>query len=140
MIITILIIFICISKIVSWANNSNSYPVYYDRVGQLNSTQVKILCDTITPTTANGFSIDISSPGFNVIKAVSILPQLNTATLGSMPIIEIKSISTTTLVVNILTENSGTISILGTPVLSGAPMQFAASTSGIVLQVIVEGY
>lgn len=118
----------------------NSYPVFYDKNGQLTVNQIKIWGDSVTPNTANGYSIDISSAGFSVLKSVTVTPQLNTATVGSMPIVVIKSISTTAVVVNILTQNNATISILGINVLSGAPLQFAASVSGMTLHVQAGGY
>lgn len=118
----------------------NSYPVFYDKNGQINANQIKIWGDTVTPTTANGYSIDISSAGLSVLKSVTVTPQFNTATIGSMPIVVIKSQSPTAIVVNILTQNSATITILGISVLSGAPLQFASSLSGMTLNVQAGGY
>lgn len=118
----------------------NSYPVFFDKNGQLTANQVRVWGDTVVPTTANGYSINVSSAGFSTIKDVTITPQMNTATVGSMPIVVIKTVSTTAVVVNILTQNSAVVSILGINVLSGAPLQFAASTTGIVLHVKCVGY
>lgn len=118
----------------------NSYPVFYDKNGQLTANQIKIWGDTVTPTTANAYSIDISSAGFSVLKSVTVTPQFNTSTIGSMPIVVIKSISTTTVVVNILTQNNATVTILGINVLSGAPLQFASSVSGMTLHVQAGGW
>lgn len=118
----------------------NSYPVFYDKNGQLTVNQIKIWGDSVTPTTANAYSIDISSAGFSTVKSVTITPQLNTATVGSMPIVIIKSVSTTAIVVNILTQNNATVSILGINVLSGAPLQFASSVVGMTLHVQAGGY
>ena len=118
----------------------NSYPVFYDHNGQLVSNQVKIWADTTTPTSGSGFSIDISSAGFSVIKSATVTAQNNTAAIGSMPIVVIKSVSTTAIVVNIMEQNSATTTILGITVLSGSPLQLASSTSGFLLNVKVEGY
>lgn len=133
-------VIIILSFIIGWGNTHNSYPVFFDKNGQLVATQVKIWADTVTPTTGNAFSIDISSAGFSTIKAANVTAQFNTATVGSMPIVEIKSVSTTAVVVNILTQNNATVSILGINVLSGAPLIFASSTSGMILNVEVKGY
>lgn len=119
---------------------SNSYPVFYDKNGQMTGNQVKLWGDTVVPTTANGQAIDISSAGFSVIRDIQITPQLNTGTVSSMPVVIIKTISTTSVSVNILTQNNSTVSILGINVLSGTPLQFAASTTGIVLHVRVLGF
>src|SRR5882757_510736 len=119
---------------------SNSYPVFYDHLGQLTGNQVKIWADTITPTTGNGFSIDISSAAFTAIKSATITAQNNTASIGSMPIVVIKSVSTTAAVVNIMEQNSATTTILGITVLSGSPLQLASSTTGMLLNVKIEGF
>lgn len=118
----------------------NSNPVFFDKNGQCNSNQIKIWGDTVVPTTANGYVVDYSSAGFSSIRKVTITPQLNTATVGSMPIAVIKSFSTTSCTVNILTQNSAVISILGINVLSGAPLILASSTTGMILHVQVTGY
>jgi len=118
----------------------NSYPVFFDHNGQLTANQVRIWADTTTPTTGSGFSIDISSAGFSTIKSATVTAQNNTSSIGSMPIVVIKSVSTTAIVVNIMEQNSATTTILGITVLSGSPLQLASSTSGFLLNVKVEGY
>lgn len=117
----------------------NSNPVFYDHTGQLNNNQVKIWADTVTPTTANGYSIDISSAGFTSIKSATVTAQNNTVAVASMPIVVIKSVTTTAVIVYILTQNNATTTILGITVLSGSPMQLAASTTGMLLNVKIEG-
>lgn len=118
----------------------NSNPVFYDHNGQLTSSQVKIYADTVTPTTASGFSIPITSAGFSVIKSVSVTAQNNTGSIASMPVVVVQSVSTSAIVINILTQNNATTTILGITVLSGSPLQAAASTTGMLLNVHVEGY
>ena len=111
---------------------------FYNHAGLLEKP-VKVYTDTVSPNTANGYSIDISGAGFSSISSVGVNALLNTGTVASMPLVVIKSFSTTSVVVNILTQNNATVTILGINVLSGAPLQFAASTSGIVLHVQVIG-
>lgn len=118
----------------------NSFPVFYDHNGQLTSSQVKIYADTLTPTTASGFSIPITSAVFSVIKSVSVTAQNNTGSIASMPVVVVQSVSTSAIVINILTQNNATTTILGITVLSGSPLQAAASTTGMLLNVHVEGY
>jgi hypothetical protein len=117
----------------------NSYPVFYDKNGQLIANNVKIYADTVMPSSASGFSINISSAGFSTIKSVTITAQNNTASIASMPFVVIQSVSTSAIVCNILTQNNSTTTILGITVLSGSPMQLAASTTGMVLNVHIEG-
>lgn len=118
----------------------NSNPVFFDKNGQCTTNQIKIWGDTVVPTTSNGYTIDYSSAGFSSIRKISITPQLNTTTVGSMPLAIIKTFSTSSCTVNILTQNSAVVSIVGINVLSGLPLQFASSTSGIILHVQVTGY
>lgn len=139
-IIAFLSLIILTFVVVGWAGNSNSYPVFYDHNGQLTAGQVKIWADTITPTTGNAYSIDISSAGFSAIRSATVTAQNNTATIGSMPIVVIKTVSTTAIVVNIMQQNNATTTILGITVLSGSPLQLVSSTTGMLLQVHVEGF
>lgn len=111
---------------------------YYDQSG-LISQPIKVFTGTVSPNTSNGYSIDISGAGFSSISSVAVNALLNTGTVASMPLVVVKSVSTSAVVVNILTQNNATVTILGINVLSGAPLQFAASTSGIVLHVQVIG-
>lgn len=117
----------------------NSYPIFYDRNGQSLTNTIKVYSDTSMPTTSSGFSINISSAGFSTVKSVTITAQNNTSSIPSMPIVVIQSVSTTAVVVNILTQNNATVTILGIPVLSGSPLQLASSTSGMVLNVQITG-
>lgn len=133
-------IFIIGTCVVAWATEHfNSYPIFFDKNGQCTNGIIKIYADTSMPSTGNGFSIDISSAGFSSVKSVDVTAQNNTASVASMPIVIIKSYSTTAIVVNILSQNNSTTTILGITVLSGSPLQTIASTSGVVLHVRVVG-
>lgn len=117
---------------------TNSYPVFFDSHGQLTGNLIKIFGDTVTPTSST-FSIDISAAGFTTVKSVAVTAQMNTATVAVMPIIVVKTVTATAIVVNILTQNNAVVSIVGVNVLSGAPLIFASSTSGMLLNVQVQG-
>lgn len=116
----------------------NSIPVFYNKVGQMQYTQVKIWADTVTPT-SNQYTIDISSAGFTQIISATVSAQNNTSTVGSMPEVDIKSVSTTQVVVNIMTSNTSLVSVLGFSVLSGSGLIAAPSVSGFILNVKVFG-
>jgi len=118
----------------------NSNPVFFDKNGQCTANQIKIWGDTVVPTTSNGFSINYSTAGFTSIRKITITPQLNTSTVGSLPLAVIKDFNTTSCTVNILTQNNAVVSILGINVLSGAPLVLAPSVSGMILHVQVTGY
>lgn len=139
-IITALSMIVLTFAILGWAGNSNSYPVFYDHNGQLTAGQVRIWADTTTPTTGNAYSIDISSAGFSAIRSATVTAQNNTATIGSMPIVVIKTVKNSAIVVNIMQQNSATTTILGISVLSGTPLQLVSSTAGMLLQIHVEGF
>lgn len=138
LIIAVLFLITVSISVSGWKSN-NSYPVFFDRNGQMNASQIKVFADTSLPSTGNGFSIDISSAGFSAIRSVSVTAQSNTASVSSMPIVVIKSITTSAIVVNILSQNNSTTTILGITVLSGSPLQTIASTTGVVLNVKIVG-
>jgi len=111
----------------------------YNRNGIINH-EIRLWIDTITVTSGNSFSVDISSAGFTGITGVSAGAMKNTSTLSSIPMCQIKSISTTAVVFNMVEENSTTINILGSLVLLGTPLQFVSSTNGLQVAVAVLGY
>ena len=94
------------------------YPKMYNRNGLMNK-QMKIYCDTLTPTTGNGQTIDISAVGFTNVCNAIVTAQRNTSTLGQIPMACIKSISTTSIAVNIIEPNMSLVTILGSGVLLG---------------------
>ena len=93
---------------------------------------------TVSPSTANGYSIDISSASFSSILNVQIIAIRNTSTVTSSPNVSIKTISTSAIVVNVIEGNPTLINILGSNVPLGLSQVFA-STTGLTLQVMVEG-
>ncbi len=93
---------------------------------------------TVTPTTGNGYSINISGAGLTNLIAYSIIPVKNTSTATSVPKIAVKSESTSSIVVNIIEGNNNTVNILGSVVLLGTSEQFVDVT-GLTLKVILYG-
>src|ERR1041384_8450696 len=111
---------------------------YYNAAGAVNAV-VKKWVGIVTPNTASGHTIDISSAGFSTILNVQIIGIRNTAIVTSSPNVSIKSVSTTQVVVNITEGSALTQTIAGITVLLGLPVVFANIT-GLTLQVMVEGY
>ncbi len=105
---------------------------HYNASGVLSVTKRWI--ETVTPSTGNGYSIDISSAGFTNVLGVSIISIKNTSTPTSVPKVSIKSITSTAVVVNII-EGNATLQL---GLLLGTSEQFV-NTSGLTLMVIVEG-
>lgn len=115
---------------------------FFDSTGNITSSytnDLKVWIGKIVPTTANGFAIDISSAGFTDIKTVTILPMKNTTDANNMPDVAIKTITNTSLVINIRQSNTAVVQILSINVLSGFPMIFPATVSDITLYVRVTG-
>lgn len=111
---------------------------FYTRSGQVIKA-IKVFSDTITPSTANGYSMDISAAGFNTVLCVNAIAVRNTATSTSVSNVGVKTMSTTAVVFNSTEGNSSLINILGSNVLLGPSTAFAA-TSGLQLSVTIIGY
>lgn len=118
---------------VSW--NSDSTQVY-NAAGRLRQRQ-KEWVGIITPITANGQTIDISSAAFTTITSIQIQASNNTSSATSVPVISLKSYTTAQIVVNIVMSNSTLVSVLGSTV---AGLAFATSLSGVTLHVLIHGY
>lgn len=121
-------------------SNQPSIPTpatYYNASGSM-SAPTKVWMGTVTPTTGNGYSINISSAGFSTILGYQVIVNKNNSTANSSANVSVKSVSTSALVVNIVEGNASTTTILGINVLSGAPLDWA-NTTGMTLSVIVFG-
>jgi len=118
----------------------NPYAVsMYNRSGQVNQ-QMKVLCDTLTPSTATSQTISIASAGFTKILSATVTAARNTTTIGSMPLATIQSCTTSTLTVNIIDPNMSLITILGSGVLLGGSAVTDPTPSTITLNIIIIGY
>lgn len=136
--ITIGILITILIVIASFDHRAYEPVSFYTRNGKINRL-IKVFSDTITPSTANGYSLDISSAGFNTVLSVNAIAVRNTATSTSVANVGVKTMSTTSIVFNSTEGNSSLINILGSNVLLGPSTAFAA-TSGLQLSVVVIGY
>ncbi len=118
------------------ANTSLNSVTNYNSSGIISIT--KRWHGVITPNSTNGYSIDISSAGFTNIINVQIIASRNTGVVSSCPQVSVRTVSTTSITVNITEVNTATINLLGINVLSGLPSIFASIT-GLTLYVLVEG-
>lgn len=124
-----------------WWPKTTTFPdsvIFYNAAGRVNQ-RMKVWSDVVTPSTANGYSVDISSAGFGTVVYVNAIPIRNTSTTTSVPNCAVKSISTTAIVFNIVEGNSSLVTLLGSGVLLGVSNQFA-NTSGLTLFVQVYGF
>ncbi len=111
---------------------------YYDNTGII-APPTKNWIKIVTPSTSNGYSIDISSAGFSSIIGIKILTIKNNSTANLSSNVSVKTWTTSSVVVNIVEGNANTVSILGINVLSGAPLVFA-NVTGLTLSVEITGY
>lgn len=111
----------------------------YNRTGQIVGRATKAVCDTITPTSATSFNIPISSTGFAHVYGVNVNAMVNSTTISNMAFVSIQSFNTSSITVNLISQNPTTTTILGIPVLSGAPLVATPSLNGIILNYIAFG-
>ena len=131
--ITIIII-VAISSLFAWDSGSH-FPIrVFRRSGEVELGGTRIFADTITCTTGNAMTIDISSAGFSTVPRVQVSAMKNTADPLLSPQVSIKSVSTTSISFNV-TEFSGT-TLLGIAV---GTIQFVASPSTVLLNVQAVG-
>lgn len=108
---------------------------FYTHNGLLQK-RMKVYVDTATITSATQ-TFDISAAGFTQIGAISIQPELNTTNASNMPLADIKSYTTTSVVANFVQSNTTTVGILGINVLGLQTLQSFGSTR---VHIIVLGY
>lgn len=125
------------SQIIITGNTRN-----YNQSGQV--AVIKSMCFTVSASTSNGLSIDISQAGFTSILGYSVMAIRNTSNASASPNVSVKSVSNTAIVVNIVEANTATqgvlLNLLGglVNVLSGAPSVYA-NTVGLSINVMVWG-
>lgn len=104
----------------------------YNLAGQRVRQKIKTLPFSAVPTTGNGFSVDISAVGFTTILSATVSIEKSTADLASVPMVSIKSISNSAIVVNVYQP---TLVVLG-----GLPNVFTTVFTGIKLHYNIIGY
>ncbi len=104
---------------------------YFSPTGRIQKGY-KVWDAIVTPTTATGMSVDISSAGFTSISTVELTAANNTTTVTSMPIVAIQTYSTTSVSFNLLTSNSGVLGIL-------QGLVGATSLTGLTVHVHITG-
>lgn len=108
---------------------------YFNRSGRILST-VKIWIDTLTPTTATNFSVNISSASFSTIRSISVTP---ISSLG-YPLWPETTISLTALSISLYKPNTSALTnILGLLVPVGNPFPTATNLNSIRLAIRVDG-
>lgn len=107
----------------------------YNHSGIASVKPYKIYSDTITATTGNGFSVDISSAGFTRILAVQVQPEFSTTDANTVPATAIKSWTNSAITVNVVNQSRIFVSLLGLTISTG--LQFV---NNIKLHVTVIGY
>lgn len=83
---------------------------FYNLSGQIQTPR-KMLFDRVAITSASQ-TIDISAAGFTNVTQVALVGENNTATIASMPIVTIKSFTTTSVTFNTVVGNTAILAIL----------------------------
>lgn len=110
--------------------------LYYDNSG-LIPQQIKKWHQIVTPNTAEGYSINISSAGFNSILGINATAKLDTIDETLAPIVVIKNYNTTSVTINIIKSKNTVVGALG-GVVDG--LEFVSDLSGIEVFLEVTGY
>lgn len=111
---------------------------FYSLSGR-RSVNMKILVDTVSVTSSNGFTINYSAAGFSAIASISITPIKNTNTATSVPNVAIRNYSNTSVDLNFTEGNPNTVNVLGSLVGLGVSTAFA-STTGLKVAIFAIGY
>lgn len=110
---------------------------FYNRNG-LTTPISKIYIDTFNVSSSSGYSVDISGVGFTNVRGCHAVAMKNSSTATSVPNVSIKTVSTSTITLNLTEGNGSLINVLGNDVLLGPSTAFA-STAGLVVILIVFG-
>lgn len=123
--------------IVSWDNKAyDPYPKFYNHSGLMAGKQMRVYVDTV-PATSATVSIDLTPAGFTTIASYNASVIKNTTDPTVTPFSAVKTITNTAITVNVFTENSSLISILGSSVLLGAPMTLSAPANTQIAVIVV---
>lgn len=86
--------------------------VYYNSSGRITQL-IKHWTDSVAPTLANGFNVDISSAGFTKILNVQVTAVRSTTAAISVPIVGLNGYTITQVSLNIIQSNNALLSGLG---------------------------
>lgn len=120
--------------LMSLADTSNKV-LLYGSSGRITN-KLKLWTGIITPSTATGQTINISSAGFNTVLSTSVDLEYN----GGLVWNTIASRTTTQITCNLYRPNTSLVSVLGFNVLQGVPFLTANDLSNMRLHVTVIGY
>ena len=90
----------------------------------------------ITPSSSSGQTVDISSAGFSAIHSIQVSAANNTGSATSVPLVGIKSYTTSQITLNIVSSNNNTIASLLSPIIG---LIFPSSVAGYTIHVVVKG-
>lgn len=125
-----------LSQYLKLSDTANIKTQYYNASGKINQPE-KTWVGIVTPTTASGFTVDISSAGFNTITSIQMQSANNTSSAVGVPLVSLKSYTTTQVVMNIIQSNNNTIASLLAPIIG---LVFATNLTGITIHILVTGY
>lgn len=127
--------------LVSFTGRAYTPTRFFNTSGEIdNSGGRKVWRDILTPTTGNGYVINISSAEFTSISSVNVLALKNTSTTTQIPTVSLKSVTNTAVTVNITQANTVALNAANVALgLNVGAMTFADNLNDIRLYVTVTG-
>lgn len=119
-------------------NRSYIYVKFFSRTGEWPRDGIKVFVDTLTASSWQQ-TIDISAAGFQEIPRITVSAERNTSNAFNSPQVSIKTISSTSVVVNITEANNSLVTVLGLSVLGGPAAIPVANPSTVKLHILCLG-
>lgn len=108
--------------------------------GALRMLPTKVYHVTVTPTVANGGTLDISGFGLTTVANIQVTAVRNTTVANDVPTVSVKSFTTTSITYNVIQGNNAVVAILGINVLSGSPNVFVPTPTDVTLYFQITGW
>ncbi len=117
-----------------WQKIGNASPV------RMDYKRLKQIFIKVTPTQANGGTIDISAMGLTTVITKQISAQRNNTNAYDVPQVAFKTVTPTSVSYSIVQGSNALVSVLGFSVLSGPSTVFATDLSNIEINIMITGY
>ena len=145
---SLLISYVFTQSFVNKENFDDPYPYpveHWQKLGtnaatRIDYKRIRQVYIRVTPTVANGGTIDISGLGMTNIMGKQISAQRNNTNAYDVPQASFKSVSTSSISYNIVQGSNTLVSVLGLNVLQGPSTIFATDLSNIEINITITGY
>lgn len=144
--VTAIVIFAFTYKQSNKIDSPYPYPVeQWQKVGssepaRMDYKRLKQIFIKVTPTQANGGTVDISALGLTTIMTKQISAQRNNNNAYDVPQVAFKTVTPTSVSYSIVQGSNAVVSVLGVSVLSGPSTIFATDLANIEINIMITGY